>query len=56
MAFGPYQLQLLERRPELVSDWSKEIETILDALQGKRIITEEDLSRINGDSLGKGTK
>ncbi|XP_058857131.1 protein NLRC3-like [Acipenser ruthenus] len=56
MAFGPYQLQLLERRPELVSDWSKEIETILDALQGKRIITEEDLSRINGDSLGKRDK
>ncbi|KAK1158296.1 protein NLRC3-like [Acipenser oxyrinchus oxyrinchus] len=56
MAFGPHQLQLLERRPELVSDWSKEIETILDVLQGKRIITEEDLSRINGDSLGKRDK
>ncbi|MBN3310128.1 NLRC3 protein, partial [Amia calva] len=53
MALGPCILELQERRPELVQDWSKHVASFLDVLYRGQVITAEDVSLIRGENLGQ---
>ncbi|XP_072547126.1 NLR family CARD domain-containing protein 3 [Salminus brasiliensis] len=48
MALGPCSAELQKRRVELVKNWSKQIDSLLDVLFNMGTVTEEDISLIRG--------